>query len=353
MRKNLVAAGRAGVNYAHPGGKTEIPINTRTAVRRDGSVGMNVLLVGEESAGLRILRFLAGSGHSIVAVMASPPNSTPRATVWDLAQQLNLPTWPAKRVKDPKFAEELRSEGVDLLLNVHSLFIIHSEVLQAARIGAFNLHPGPLPRYAGLNALGWALYRGESSYGVTVHWMEPDIDTGAIAYQALFPVEPTDTALTLAWKCVRSGIPLLQQLLAASAADPSAIPRIPQRLNEREYFAKDQIPDQGLLHWSREARQVVNCVRAFDYLPFPSPWGHPKSWRQDQEIGILKALPTGLPTTAAPGTIGETPGAGAVLVACGDEWVLVKSVHLGGRTVPAAEALRPGERLLSAPNPIT
>jgi methionyl-tRNA formyltransferase len=309
---------------------------------------MNVLLVGEEAAGQRILRFLADSGHRVVAVMASPPNGTSASTVWELAQQLQLPTWPAKRVKDPALAEELRAEGVDLILNVHSLFVIRGEVLRAARIGAFNLHPGPLPRYAGLNALGWALYRGESSYGVTVHWMEPGIDTGDIAYQELFPIEPSDTALTLAGKCVRRGIPLLQQLL--TAAGTSAVPRIPQRLSEREYFAKNQVPDQGVLHWSREARRVVDFVRAFDYLPFPSPWGHPKTWLDDQEIGILKASLTGAPATAAPGAVGPVE-TGGIRVACGDEWVLVKSVHAGGRAVAAAEFLRPGQRLTDAPRP--
>jgi len=56
-------------------------------------------------------------------------------------------------------------------------------VLGVPARGAWNLHPGPLPRYAGLNAPSWAIYRGEQRHGVTVHRMDRGIDTGDIAYQ--------------------------------------------------------------------------------------------------------------------------------------------------------------------------
>ena len=73
----------------------------------------------------------------------------------------------------------MREQGVDLLLNVHSLYLIaRRTVVAAPRIGSFNLHPGPLPEYAGLNTPSWAIYNGEREHGVTVHWMEPGVDTG-------------------------------------------------------------------------------------------------------------------------------------------------------------------------------
>ena len=130
---------------------------------------MNILLVGEESAGAQTLKLLASSNHRLVGVMASPTRKAVSGmTVWQHAEKLGCRTWPAETVKDPAFAEVIRDAEVDLLLNVHSLFVIKPEIVAAPRWGSFNLHPGPLPRYAGLNAPSWAIYRGERSHGVTL-----------------------------------------------------------------------------------------------------------------------------------------------------------------------------------------
>ena len=58
---------------------------------------MNILLVGEESAGIQTLRALTNSGHKIVAVIASPSRRNIKtATLWDFATKLGCRTWPAK-----------------------------------------------------------------------------------------------------------------------------------------------------------------------------------------------------------------------------------------------------------------
>jgi methionyl-tRNA formyltransferase len=288
-----------------------------------------------------MLKALAKSEHRIVAVMAS--SSKEGATVWSTAQQMGLPTWEAKLVKDPAFADRIREADIDLLLNVHSLFLIHGDVVAAPRLGSYNLHPGPLPRYAGLNTVSWAIYRGETDYGVTLHKMEPGIDTGTIAYQARFPIEENETALSLYSKCIREGIELLKQLLDAAARGFDAIPRIEQDFSQREYFNK-KAPDECRVRWSRPAREIANLVRACDYFPFPSPWGHPRASLNGRELHIIKTRLTGRACEAAPGSIGEREGA-SVELACGDEWLWCDSVMREGRAVAAAEALQGAERL--------
>src|SRR5580704_8692380 len=217
---------------------------------------MNVVLAAEESAGLRLLEALVRSSHRLVAVLAAPPKpNSARANVWNTARHLGIETWPAEQVKDPKVSERLRSERVDILLNAHSLYRISEAVLSAPRLGAFNLHPGPLPRYAGRNVVSWAIFRGEPEHGVTVHRMEPEIDAGPIAYQSLFPIEADDTALTLSLKCSREGVALMLRLLDAASEDPTSIPSVQQDLSQREYFGR-QVPEDGWLSWSWPARKV-------------------------------------------------------------------------------------------------
>jgi methionyl-tRNA formyltransferase len=296
-----------------------------------------VLLIGEEAAGARILKALAGSRHRIAAVMSSDKQDRGNTSLAAAAQARGYLTWPAKLVKDPAFADQIRTADVDIILNIHSLYIVHERVLRAARIGAFNLHPGPLPEYAGLNTVSWAIYNGESSYGVTLHWMEPEIDAGDIVYRSDFPIEETDTPIRLMHKCVESGVPLALALLDAAAENAAAIPRIRQDLSRRRYFGR-RAPEGGALSWSRRAVEVVNFVRACDYAPFPSPWGHPSATLGNHRVELVRVARTHEPCAAAPGTVGYCDEA-KVMVAASDEWVAVQRVRLDGRVVRPLEVL--------------
>ena len=307
---------------------------------------MNILLIGEESAGIQMLHEIERSGHRVIAVMASPGRvAASGASLWDAAAKLGLPTWPAQLVKDPLLAERMRAEEVDLLLNVHSLYVIHGTVLGAPRIGALNLHPGPLPRYAGLNAVSWAIYQGERSHGVTVHWMAPEIDAGPIAYQSLFPIDENDTALSLAARCVREGLPLMMRLLDVAAKHPAEIPAVPQDIEKREYFHAG-VPEGGRLSWQWPAQKIVDFVRACDYFPFRSPWGHPRTSMGTQELAVVKARRTRLAADSPPGTVGESTGEG-VKVASSDEWLLVTKLKIGKESVHPAKVLKGGEKLVN------
>jgi methionyl-tRNA formyltransferase len=104
---------------------------------------MNVLLVGEESAGIQVLKATTRMPHRIVAVLASPNRqSGASATMWHVAEHMGLPVWPAELVKDPAFARQVVDGEVDIVLNVHSLYIFHSEVISAPTIrGLYRVTP--------------------------------------------------------------------------------------------------------------------------------------------------------------------------------------------------------------------
>lgn len=305
---------------------------------------MNVLLVAEESAGIQVLRALAAGPHEVVAAMTAPPTRGGGTTVAVVAEQLGVPVLPSERVREAETADWLREHEVDLLLNVHSLYLIHGDVVAAPRIGSFNLHPGPLPRYAGLNAPSWAIYNGEERHAVTVHWMEPGVDTGAIAYETWFDLTESDTGLSVSVRCAREGVALIQQLLEVAADDPAAIPARPQDLSQRHYYRRGEVPNQGRISWGQPARRIVDLVRASDYFPFPSPWGTPTARLEGKELRVLKASRAGEAAAEAPGTIGD-PADKGVRVAAEDEWVLVERVQTDGGPQPATEVLTRGVRL--------
>ncbi len=309
---------------------------------------MNIVVAAEEAAGVQTVRLVAQSPHHLAAVLTgNERDETNRrgVTVSAVAHELGAPVLPGPGVQDPTFADELRRRDVDVLLNVHSLHLIDPDVLAAPRIGSFNLHPGPLPKYAGLNAPSWAIYRGEAEHGVTLHWIAPQVDAGPIAFEASFPITPQDTGVSVSTKCVQYGLPLISRLLTLLANDPDEIPRVEQDTTHRQYFGKD-VPHRGWVPWHCSAEQVVNFVRACDYGPWPSPWRMPRTRfpKTGVEIEILRASRTREPTDALPGTVGRTENQSA-LVAAGDEWVLVSRTRIDGTSVPPVRVLRAGDLL--------
>jgi methionyl-tRNA formyltransferase len=276
---------------------------------------MRIALLCEEAAGARILEMLAKGAHELAALLTSEGSPA-----WHLATRLGLSPLPARRVREPGFAAELARSGAQVILNVHSLYIVPPPVLQVPRFGAYNLHPGPLPRYAGLNAPSWAIYNGEESHGVTVHRMEAGIDTGAVVFEEPFPIKAQDTGLSVALRCAQIGVELITRLLEVLAHDPSMLPDKPQNPAGRRYFGRE-VPQGGRIDWNAPARRINDFVRACDYHPFTSPWGTPRARLGDQEVEVFKVALTGEACKAAPGTVRHEEN---TLVATADEWLCLK-----------------------------
>lgn len=299
---------------------------------------MKVLLVAEEAVGVHALRLLAEREEDVVAVLSAPASER-GVSVAGLAAEMEVPRLDPKRVRDAEFAGWIAEQEIDLLLNVHSLHLIDAAVLDAPRIGSFNLHPGPLPGYAGLNAPSWAIAEGESRHAVTLHWMTADVDAGPIAYKAWFEIGPRDTGVRVATRGAQEGVPLLRQLLDDAAA--GSIPAIPQPPGEKTVWHGREVPHEGVLPWALGARRVVDLVRAADFAPFESPWGSFRTDVEGQEVAILRASRTEEVADAAAGMVG-TAGEKSVPVSAGDEWVAVERVAVGGGSTSPVGVLPEG-----------
>jgi UDP-4-amino-4-deoxy-L-arabinose formyltransferase/UDP-glucuronic acid dehydrogenase (UDP-4-keto-hexauronic acid decarboxylating) len=274
---------------------------------------MRVALLCEESAGARVLDMLARGAHELVALL-----TTEGSAVWRAAEKLGLRPLPARRVREPGFTDEIARAAPEIILNVHSLYIVPPAVLEVPRLGAYNLHPGPLPGCAGLNAPSWAIYHGWQTHGVTLHRMEAGIDTGDIVFQEHFPIGAQDSALNVALRCAEKGVGLVKKLLDL-ASEGRTIPREAQNPSQRRYFGRS-VPHDGRIDWNSPARRIYDFVRACDYRPFASPWGTPKAQLGGREVEVLKVALTGERCAAPPGTTDNE------LVATADEWLRVQKL---------------------------
>jgi methionyl-tRNA formyltransferase len=297
---------------------------------------LRILLVAEEGAGSRVLRAVAESGQEIIGILTGAEGGRASAAVASTARRLSLPLLPTELFRAGTLPGWIEEHAVDLLTNVHSLVVLPGDVVRAPRIGSFNVHPGPLPEYAGLNAPSWAIFNGERSHAVTLDWMDEGIDTGPIAFSRSFPIRDDDTGLSLSLRCAREGVELVSELVAAASGGVSTVPRIAQDTSRRRYFGP-RPPLGGRIDWARPAAEIVRFVRAADYTPFPSPWGHPRAEIGGRDVGVVAVLETGESHSERPGTV--LPSDEGLLVGAGGEWVLVTRVELGGERVPAGSVV--------------
>ncbi len=301
-----------------------------------------IAFAGEEAAGVQALRLLAGREHEIAAVFTDSGESESSASVASVAGSLGVPVHAASEVRDPTLADRLRESRIELLLSVHSRHLVHADVLAAPKLGCYNLHPGLLPEWAGMNVPSWALYEGAERHGVTLHQMTPEYDAGPIVFTDSFELRAGDTGLSVLMQCVRRGLGLLERLLEL-VEHGRPVPAHAQNLKQRRWFSAGP-PDEGFLDWTRPAHCAVNFVRACDYTPFPSPWRFPRCNTRGLEVLVLRASVEPGRTQVAAGTVAHTDG-GDVLVAAADAWVRVERVEVGGLERTPADIFRDGERL--------
>src|SRR5690606_36719015 len=64
------------------------------------------------------------------------------------------------------------------------------EVFSLPELGSINLHSGKAPEYRGSAPAFWEMYNGEARVGVTVHWVEAEVDAGPIIRQEMLPFNP-------------------------------------------------------------------------------------------------------------------------------------------------------------------
>ena len=118
----------------------------RSACGEPPVTSLRVALACQEAAGLQTLRRVVDRGHRVVAVFTDPtrePSGAPG--VAGAAGELGLDVRDARLVRDPGLGDWLRDERVDVLLNVHSLYLVAEAVVEAPRSGASTSTPARCP----------------------------------------------------------------------------------------------------------------------------------------------------------------------------------------------------------------
>lgn len=115
-----------------------------------------------------------------------------------------------KVIKDTEgLLRALAEEDTDLVVLAGYMKVLEPPVIDAYRGRIINIHPSLIPKYCGKGFYGKRVHQavldgGETVSGATVHFVDEGVDTGEIILQREVPVEPGDTAETLAARVLKT-----------------------------------------------------------------------------------------------------------------------------------------------------
>ena len=153
---------------------------------------IGVLVSGEGTN----LQALIDAGLPIAAVASN------RAEVGALAraEEAGIPTrvfdldgYPDRAARDRELADWLQLRGVDFVVLAGYMHLLTQTLLGPFRNRIVNVHPSLLPQFPGAQAIADALAAGVDVTGVTVHYVDEGLDTGAVIRQEAVAVEPRAT----------------------------------------------------------------------------------------------------------------------------------------------------------------
>ena len=101
---------------------------------------------------------------------------------------------------DAEIIAELKRRGAQLVCLAGYMRLLSSDFVTAFPNKIVNIHPSLLPAFPGLDAQRQAIEYGVRVSGCTVHFVDDELDHGAIILQKAVEVEDTDTTETLSAK---------------------------------------------------------------------------------------------------------------------------------------------------------
>ena len=142
----------------------------------------------------------------------------------DFALANNLKIYQPENFKDNALIDEIRAMEPDLIVVVAYGKILPKEVLDIPKYGVINLHSSLLPRFRGAAPINAAIIHGDSKSGVSIMYVEEELDAGPVILQKETEISDEDTFLTLHDRLKDMGADLLVEaieLIKDNKADPN------------------------------------------------------------------------------------------------------------------------------------
>lgn len=308
---------------------------------------MRILFMGTPDFAVPSLEILLDNGYEVVAVVTATDKLGGRggkqlleSPIKKFAISRGLPVLQPEKLRSPEFLEALRSYNADLQIVV-AFRMLPAAVWGMPRIGTFNLHGSLLPKYRGAAPINWAIINGEQETGVTTFFLQHEIDTGDLLFQAKMPIGEDETAGDVHDRMMVLGAELV--LKTVKAIEKGSYQPMKQD-DSLACHAPKLFHETCGIDFGKTTQQVHDFIRGLS--PFPgawtmvqsplylldgSPW-NPENWQaiQGVELKILKTQKEAIGHEFTPGHF-VTDGKKQLKISTGDGFVQLLELQLQGR----------------------
>ena len=217
------------------------------------------------NVGVRCLSVLLGQGVQVPLVVTHRDNPSERIWFDSVAQLAARHDIPVLTPDDPaEVAAIVAGLAPDFLFSFYYRHMLAPALLKLAARGALNMHGSLLPRYRGRVPVNWAILRGETETGASLHYMVEKPDAGELVDQQSVPILPDDTALEVFQKVTVAAELVLHRSLPGLIAGTA--PRVPPGSVARQLLRGTQTGRRPhRLDWQRPRRSMIWSAR----------WPHP------------------------------------------------------------------------------
>ena len=300
-------------------------------------MSLRLVFLGTPAFAVPSLARLVDQGYEIAAVYTQPPRRAGRgmnvtaSPVARFAHERGLPVRDPVSLKGPAEHQAFAALRADVAVVVAYGLILPRAVIEAPRLGCYNVHASLLPRWRGAAPIQRAIMAGDEVTGVSIMRVSEGLDEGPVCLAHPVPIAPGMSAGELHDKLAALGAELIVQAMVGLATGHlRCTAQHPEGVTYARKIDKSETP----IDFSKAAPAVVNHMHALSPHPgawFVLPGGGPGEVR----IKVLKAEPA--KGTGTPGTTLDE----ALTIACGEGAVRPLIVQReGGSAVDLAAFLR-------------
>ena len=234
---------------------------------------LRLIFMGTPDFAVPTLLELAAHGHEIAAVYTRAAKPAGRGMklqptpVEQEARRLGIPVLTPTTLKTPDALAEFRAHNADAAVVVAYGMILPQAILDAPKLGCFNLHASLLPRWRGAAPINRAIMAGDTETGVMVMKMDAGLDTGDVAMAERVAITDTMTAADLHDALAPLGGDLMVR--AMGALERGKLQLTPQS-DEGVTYAQKIEKAESRIDWNKPARDVLRHVHGLS--PFPGAW---------------------------------------------------------------------------------
>ncbi len=299
-------------------------------------MSLRLVFMGTPEFAVPTLAEIVGRGHDVAAVYTRAPQPAGRgmelrpSPVEREARRFGIEVRSPKTLRSPEAQETFHAHRADAAVVVAYGLILPPPILEAPRLGCFNLHASALPRWRGAAPINRAIMAGDTETAAVVMKMAEGLDTGPMAMAERVAVLPDMTAGELHDQLARLGADLAVRALAA--LERGSLQLTPQPEAGVTYAAKID-KNETRIDWTRPWKAVHDHCRGLS--PFPGAWFELPGTGTPARIKVLRT--TRGEGSGAPGTAVDD----TLTIACGDGAVRILELQRAGRQpMKAQEFLR-------------